>query len=235
MTSPRFAPTLPPLSPTSTPPAAAPAAAPARAPLPVASALVIVLALIVASQPTLAPSLLYDRAAILRGDYWRLWTGHLVHFGASHLFWNLLIFALAGLWAERLAPGRTRLLLALAPPMIGLALLALDPALATYGGLSGIVVAVLALLALVQLARVGTPSDPVTAADRWFWRAVVGLIVLKIAFEFAAGQPLFARFAAAGIRPVPLAHLAGLLAASTVYRRRRRAGGASQTRLSPLT
>ena len=195
----------------------------------------IVLALVVASQPAFAPSLLYDRAAILRGDYWRLWTGHLVHFGASHLFWNLLIFALAGLWAERLAPGRTRLLLALAPPAIGLALLALDPALTVYGGLSGIVVAVLALLALVQLARVGTPADPVATSDRWFWRAVLGLIVLKIAFEFAAGQPLFARFAAEGIRPVPLAHLAGLLAATTVYRRRRRSDGASQHHYSPLS
>ena len=196
-----------------------PSSAPARAPLPVASALVIVLALIVASQPALAPGLLYDRAAVLRGDYWRLWTGHLVHFGASHLFWNLLIFALSAIWSERLAPGRTRLLLVLAPGVIGLALLALDPALATYGGLSGVVVATLAFLAFTQLSVAPGAAPP---SDRWFWRAVLVLILLKIAVEFAAGQPLFARFTFSGIRPVPIAHLAGFLVASTLHRTRRR-------------
>lgn len=195
----------------------------------------IVLTLIVASQPALAPSLLYERAAILRGEYWRLWTGHLVHFGASHLVWNLVVFALAGIWAERLAPARTRLLLALAPGVIGLALLALDPSLATYGGLSGLAAAALAFLAFTQLAHnpsvpsataSTTPTVPAathaSASDRWFWRAVLALILLKIAVEFAADQPLFARFAASGVRSVPLAHLSGFLVASTVHRSRRR-------------
>ena len=199
-----------------------------------ASALVIVLTLIVASQPALAPTLLYERAAIFRGEYWRLWTGHLVHFGPSHLFWNLLVFALASIWAERLAPGRTRILLAVAPAAIGLALLALDPALATYGGLSGLAAAALAFLAFTQLAQNPPATAPATppapselhaqasASDRWFWRAVLALILLKIAAEFAADQPLFARFAPSGIRSVPLAHLAGFLVASTVHRTRRR-------------
>jgi len=182
---------------------------------------VIVLTLIVASQPALAPSLLYERAAILRGEYWRLWTGHLVHFGASHLVWNLVVFALAAIWAERLAPARTRLLLAVAPGVIGLALLALDPALATYGGLSGLVAAALAFLAFTQLAQNSTAGNG-SASDRWFWRAVLALILLKIAAEFAADQPFFARFTASGVRAVPLAHLAGFLVASTVHRSRRR-------------
>ncbi len=179
-----------------------------------ASALVVILALIVASQPALAPTLLYDRAALLRGEFWRLWSGHLVHFGASHLAWNLAVFTLAAVWAERLAPSRTRLLLVVAPAVIGLALLALDPALQTYGGLSGLAVAALAFLALTQLAQKPT--------DRWFWWAVLALLLLKIAAEFAADQPLFARFASSGVRPVPLAHLAGFLTASTLHRTRRR-------------
>ncbi len=180
----------------------------------------VVLALIVASQPTLAPKLLYERAAILNGEYWRLWTGHLVHFGQSHLFWNLTIFALASCWAERLAPARARLLLALAPGVIGLALLALDPALRTYGGLSGVAAAQLAFLAFTQLA-LNPANGPGAASDRWFWRAVLALLLLKIAVEFAADQPFFARFAS-GVRSVPLAHLAGFLVASTVHRSRRR-------------
>jgi rhomboid family GlyGly-CTERM serine protease len=193
--------------------------------------LVLTLALIVASQPALAPSLLYERADVVAGQYWRLWTGHLVHFGASHLGWNLAVFTVAGAWCERLAPGRTRLLLALAPGVIGLALFALDPSLATYGGLSGVATAVLTLLAFTQLARLSVASsasagaDPETAAtssDRWFWRAVLALIFLKTAAEFAAEQPFFARYAPGGIRAVPVAHLIGILVATIIHRRRGR-------------
>jgi rhomboid family GlyGly-CTERM serine protease len=196
----------------SSPTTPAPASQPRRT-LPLATALIVGLALAVAAEPTLAPALLYERAAVLRGEFWRLWTGHLVHFGTSHLVWNLVVFTLASAWAERLAPRSTRLLLALAPGVIGLALLALDPALQTYGGLSGVAVAALAFLAFTQLAQ--KPSD------RWFWWALLALLLLKIAAEFAADQPFFARFST-GIRPVPLAHLAGFLAASTIHRSRRR-------------
>lgn len=202
-----------------------------RAPLPIATGLVITLALIVASQPALAPSLLYERADIVVGQYWRLWTGHLVHFGASHLGWNLAVFAVAGVWCERLAPGPTRLLLALAPGVISLALFALDPHLATYGGLSGVATAVLTLLAFTQLACQAAPASattgaiadaPLTPSDRWFWRAVLALIFLKTAAEFAAEQPFFARYAPAGVRAVPVAHLIGILVATIIHRRRSR-------------
>ena len=50
--------------------------------------------------------------------------------------------------------------------------------------------------------------------------AVLALIILKIAAEFAVSLPLFARFASEGIQPVPLAHLAGVLAATYVQRLR---------------
>lgn len=203
--------------------------------MPWASAVVIALALIVAAVPSLAPSLLYERAAIFRGEYWRLWTGHLVHFGASHLGWNLAVFAVAAIWSERLAPGRTRVLLALVPGVIGLALYGLEPRLATYGGLSGLATAVLTFLAYTQLARLATPAlttaptapasspDAALAApsDRWFWRAVLALVLLKTAAEFAVEQPFFARYAPGGIRAVPLAHLIGILAATLIHRRRR--------------
>ena len=215
---------------------------------PWASALVIALALIVAAAPALAPALLYERAAILRGEYWRLWTGHLVHFGASHLGWNLAVLAVAGIWCERLAPGRTRVLLALAPGVIGVGLYGLEPRLITYGGLSGLATALLTFLAYTQLARLAAPvpaigsaptaptpapdaaSAPASPSDRWFWRAVLALIILKTAAEFAVEQPFFARYAPAGIRAVPLAHLLGILAATVIHRRRRSPGLSGSSR-----
>jgi len=47
--------------------------------------------------PTTHSALLYDRTAILRGEWWRLWTGHWVHFSFSHLAWNLAVLLGAGL------------------------------------------------------------------------------------------------------------------------------------------
>jgi len=184
-------------------------------PFPWVSVCVIAFTLGVAFQPALAPTLLYERLALLRGEYWRLWTGHFVHFGSSHLYWNLAVFAVASIWSERLTPGRTRLLLVVAPGVIGLALFGLEPALATYGGLSGVATAMLVFLATTQLARLGPAA---ATSDRWFWRAVLTLVVLKIGAEFALQQPLFARFAPAGIRAVPLAHLSGALVATVMHR-----------------
>jgi len=215
--------------------ARAPVSAPPSSPVaplafPWLSIVLIAAALGVAAQPNLDVRLLFDRAAIARGEFWRLWTGHFVHFGASHLAWNLAVFALAALWAERLRPFRTRVLLMLAPGGIGLALYGLEPRLFTFGGLSGLATALLAFLAFTQLARqpAAAPADSAGAADahaqsaarsdRWFWRAVLALIVVKIGLEFAVNAPLFARFASPGIRTVPLAHLVGVLAATMVHR-----------------
>lgn len=167
------------------------------------------MALVVFVWPGAESGLVDNRAAVLRGELWRLWTGHWVHFGASHLWWNLAVFVPAGGWAECLAPGRARLLLALAPGAISVVLLAVEPALVRYGGLSGLATAMLALLALTQLASART--------NRWLWRGVLALITMKIAIEFLARQPMFAHFTDPGIHAVPLAHLAGLACAMAAH------------------
>jgi hypothetical protein len=119
-------------------------------------------------------------------------------------------------------------LLALVPGVIGVGLYGLEPRLVTYGGLSGLATAALTLLAFTQLARLAAPapssapadSEPASASDCWFWRAVLALVLLKTAAEFAVEQPFFARYAPGGIRAVPLAHLIGILAATIIHRRR---------------
>lgn len=152
----------------------------------------------------------FERERILAGELWRLWTAHVVHFGGSHLWWNLTAIVPAGIWVECVVPGRTRRLYVLAPGIIGLALLALDARLQTYAGLSGVATGVLALLAFTQVARV----EP--AARRW-WRGVLGLLAAKIVLETAQRQPVFATFADADLQPVPLAHLMGFACAAAVH------------------
>lgn len=183
-------------------------------PLPWGAVLVATLALVLHALPRVGEALIYDRAFIQRGEWWRLVTGNWVHFGASHLVWNLVVLIPAGIWLERISPRRARLMFALAPAVIGLSLLALDPALSRYAGLSGLAAGVLALLAFTQLT--------LQPGDRWFWRAVLVVLALKIAAEVLVGQPFFARFAEAGAQAVPLAHLAGVVCACALHFRRRR-------------
>src|SRR4051812_25687175 len=50
-----------------------------------AALLIFPLAFAIHLAPGFKAWLIYDRAAILHGELWRLWTGHLVHFSNSHL------------------------------------------------------------------------------------------------------------------------------------------------------
>jgi rhomboid family GlyGly-CTERM serine protease len=161
-------------------------------------------ALVVFFWPTLAAALVFDRERVLAGEWWRIVTGHFVHFSPSHLAWNLAVIVPAGIWAERVAPTRTRVLFPLAAALIGGALLAFEPQLARYGGLSGIATGVVVLLAAVRLKQ--------RATNPWFWRGVLALIALKIVAEIGFASQLFARFANPDVRSVPLSHIAGAAA-----------------------
>jgi len=188
--------------------------APSGVRVPWATLAVTVLAVALAAWPRAVDLLAFDRLQVMDGEWWRLVTGHWVHFGVSQLCWNLVVFVPAGAWVERLAPVRTRVLFLLATPVIGAVLFAADPTLLHYAGLSGLAAAVLALLAFTQLSA--------GHADRWFWRAVLAVLGVKIAAELLLMEPAFARFADSSIRPVPLAHLAGVVCAGAVHYARRR-------------
>ena len=159
--------------------------------------------------PGLADALIYRRAAILAGQAWRLWTGHLVHYSPSHLLLDLAVFLVAGGWLEWITPRLTRWFYLLAPPAISAALLWGDPTLERYAGLSGLATGVLVLLALVQLRR-DTGGSP------WFWPAVLLLVAVKVVVESLGPAPLFARFDPS-LRVVPLAHLGGIACALIAF------------------
>lgn len=158
----------------------------------------------------LAPAAcLYDRAAILHGEWWRLWTGHWVHFSASHLAWNLVVLLVAGIWLERLRPGLLARYVLVAAPLLSLGLLVFAPDMAVYGGLSGLATGVVVLLALAQL---GTQR-----AERTWWFAVLALTAGKIAVDAFAPAPLFSRFDSDTVQVSALAHALGALLALLVF------------------
>jgi rhomboid family GlyGly-CTERM serine protease len=192
---------------------------------PWATAVITALALAAFVWPGAQSAWLLERAAVQRGELWRWWTGQFVHFGASHLGWNLAVFIVAGGWVERVDAARARIYFALAPAVIGAVLLGFDPALERYGGLSGLTAGAVALLAIMQLGR----DEEAARDDRWFWIAVLVLLAAKIGAEFFREQAVFARFGSNDVHVVPLAHLAGVACAAVVYfsRRKRRSGKSS--------
>ncbi len=152
---------------------------------------------------------LYDRDAILQGEWWRLWTGHWVHFSTSHLGWNLVVLLAAGTWLERLRPGLLARYVFVGAPAAGLGLLAFAPGMEIYGGLSGLATGVVVLLALVQLG--------IKRTERIWWLAVLALTTGKVAVEACSLAPLFSRFGSTGVHVSTLAHGLGALLALPVF------------------
>jgi rhomboid family GlyGly-CTERM serine protease len=150
-----------------------------------------------------------DRAAILQGEWWRLWTGHWVHFSPSHLAWNLAVLLAAGTWLEHLRPGLLARFAFAGAPLISLGLFALSPALLAYGGLSGLATGVVVLLALVHLAS--------RRSDRGWWITLLALVAAKLAWDAGHATPLFSRFAPGAYQPSSLAHALGAALAVPVF------------------
>jgi rhomboid family GlyGly-CTERM serine protease len=187
--------------------------------IPWVTALVAVLALVAWIAPALSEAWVLDRDAVLRGEVWRLWTGHLVHFSTGHLGWNLLVVVCVGIWIERAGFRGGRWLWLIAPPWIGLVILAGEPHLRRYGGLSGLATAGIVFAGLSELRGRGSL--------RILGGAMVALVGLKIGWEFLSGNSVFAHFEGGNVRVDPLSHLAGAgtaFIAAWVFQNRRNRG-----------
>lgn len=149
---------------------------------------------------------------------WRAWSAAFAHWSGWHLGANLAGCAVVAAFgvAARVPPRSSLAWLAAWP--IGHALLALQPALTSYGGLSGVLHGGVAIAAW-HLAR----EDASPQRRRLGWAVLIGL-VLKLTIEAPWGAPTRSvpgwDFAVA-----PLAHatgaLAGLLCALAVDARMR--------------
>src|SRR5690242_17553463 len=77
-----------------------------------------------------ASGLAFDRQAILAGEIWRLWTGHLVHFSPLHaLVDTAVLFLVSGIAVRETGTRSTCLALAAGAPLISLGLLLVAPEL----------------------------------------------------------------------------------------------------------
>lgn len=155
-------------------------------------------------------ALLYDRAALARGEWWRLWTGHLVHFGWPHLIADAGLFVILGWWLAAKHPWFTRLALGLMPLFVSAVIYWLDPAMLRYGGLSAVNLGLLLFFAGQGWQR--NWSD-------WFWPAVLVIYVGEVIFEILQGGRGggMIKFDDPGIRVATRAHLASAAYAALAW------------------
>lgn len=171
--------------------------------------------------PALAPALVFDRSAIEAGQVWRIATGSLVHFSAAHFAADVAALALLGGLAEwRRVPG-LGLALGLGALAVGVAVLLGAPQLRWYGGLSGLVTAVLVLLLLDGLR--GRPGARLVAC------AGLLLVGAKLGLEMATGASWLVASSGQPFVAAPISHVAGAGTALVVWFVSRNLGRAGPT------
>lgn len=140
----------------------------------------------------------FEREAVLQGQFWRLFSGHLAHLGWSHLWLNIgglvLIWTLVG---NCFTTQRWVIIIAGSALGIDLGLLIFNPELAWYVGLSGILHGMFVAGAIAE-ARDGKRSS----------YALLILVAAKLIWEQMAG-PLPGSEATAGGAVIIDAHLYG--------------------------
>jgi len=177
--------------------------------LPVGTLLICAIAGAVYSSPQLQALLIYDRAAIGNGELWRLVTGNLVHYSASHFVYDVAPLLIAGLLIEIQRHRHFIALCLLSGALIGTALYLGKPEVIVFGGLSGIVTAAVTFLCLHALENTG--------AWRWLCLAVLVCLAVKISAEIAFGSSFLLGAGPQNFVPVPESHVIGAATALLLF------------------
>ena len=146
--------------------------------LPVAYVVLFLTALVIQLNPAWRETLIYERNAVGAGEWWRLWSGHLVHFGWPHCLADSGLLLLIGWTFGHKHPYASHLGLVLMPLFISATLYWLVPMMMRYGGLSAVDLGLLLLLAVQNWQR---------QWSEWFWPAILLIYVGEIVLEIASG------------------------------------------------
>ncbi len=169
------------------------------------SLFVVSVSIIAYAWPGISSFLMYDRQAILAGELWRLFTAPVVHFSASHMIWDAVVFGAAGLTIEAAGFRYFWLVCGFAAVIPSMIFFLAVPEIARFGGLSGLATGAVTYLSLSSLCG--------SKKNKWIWLVILAFIGVKIVIETILGVPLFARPETMPFRPVPLAHGLGCLGA----------------------
>jgi rhomboid family GlyGly-CTERM serine protease len=156
--------------------------------------------------PAIQEALEHERGAVAAGEVHRILTCHWTHWSLDHLLWDALAFLALGALAESLSRARFLACLAVSALAIPLAVLALEPGIHVYRGLSGIDSALFAFAGFTIL------RDRLASGDRCLAAGIVAAFLglgAKIAYEVLTGSTFFVDSASSSMVPVPAAHVVG--------------------------
>lgn len=169
-----------------------------------------------------ASVLAYTILGLRRAEFWRLWTGHFVHYNRAHLWGDLLAFAV---WAALVESESRRVLvvtLLLGTPLLSSAFAVFCPSVTEYRGLSSLDAALVVELVLLR-GFAGGESQASRGFGPWLTRFIgspalraIGIFslclsALKIGYEFCVGHALLAPDLGQGVTLLPAAHAFGAL------------------------
>jgi rhomboid family GlyGly-CTERM serine protease len=161
--------------------------------------------------PAARSALIYERQAIVSGEIWRLWTGHLCHFGWSHCLADTGLLLALGYIVGRGRPVLCWLFLFAQPLVISAGVFVVEPSMLRYAGLSGVDLGLLVFIACQGWRR--SWSD-------WFWPAVllvyVGEVVLETCSSAGTGGGMI-RFDEPGVNVATSAHVIAAVFALSVF------------------
>jgi rhomboid family GlyGly-CTERM serine protease len=149
--------------------------------------------------------LVYDRNAITHGEWWRLWTGHLIHFGWPHFIADVGLFLILGRLLEWQHPWLSRFALVTMPVVISVTVYWFDPMMTRYGGLSAVNLGLLLFLACKGWQK---------SWIDWFWPAVLAIYIGEIVLEATKGHGHgggMIQFDDPSVRVATVAHIAGAI------------------------
>ncbi len=166
--------------------------------------LVTVATLVCSIVPEIASSWTLSFGQVADGEWWRLWTGHCTHYGASHLFWDLLMFILLAGVCEQRYPRQFPLVLLAIMGSLGFAVWWWCPEVGQYRGLSGVDTG-LFLWFIGDRIYSSWTTRPSLEVGAWAFLAIA--LLGKLGYEAATGQTMFVD--ASDFQPLVESHLAG--------------------------
>ncbi|MFC1495243.1 rhombosortase [Thermodesulfobacteriota bacterium] len=155
--------------------------------------------------PRLSSLFIYDRQAILNGELWRLLTAPFVHFSGSHLFWNVLIFSMAGFAINVSKFPGFWIVCGISIALPGLIFLLAVPDMGYYGGLSGLATGAAAYYCFCSLFK--------AKRKKGIWLVILVVMFIKIIVEATLNESIFAHAEEVSFRVLPAAHIVGYLGA----------------------
>ena len=159
--------------------------------------------------PGLDDSLVYDRSAIISGQFWRMITGHLVHFSFGHMFYDMTVLAVTGWFIKFLEYRHLTFLCLISSILISMSMLVMLPEMSRYGGMSGISIASTVYLALKLL------HEP--PALQQIGRLILLLCLGRLAYDSTINNFMILDLENVRVVPVYLSHLIGAVSGAGIY------------------